>query len=292
MSDQSSNRPQQEELRIAYLTESNPIELVESLPKPVFPVKLTVRCPPTRAGDVSHPTYSEPDYPVTAALPKTPYIPQSTVYFDNPASRPPTGEQVWRPQAFLDTFAEQVAAIRDERAADAVPIRIQSATLVEIPYTYLTTDQETGQPVAKPALYEDEAEFTIVEFSPDGSVSATQIRDEIEGLAGESVSPTRLTRMVEATAKPTRRGRGTQQNPGRARYYTTSEAEKTGNLSRTPAVYAVDSTPGQTRPLSPVAQSLSEFTPQLVNDADIVDAGKLTGENREETTFVAEDIIN
>lgn len=281
-----------EELRIAYLTEADPIALLESLPNPVFPVKLTIECPPTREGDVSHPTYSKPDYPINTALPQTPYIPQSTVYFDNPASRPPSSEQVWRPQGFVDAFNEQIEAIRDERSDDAVPTRIISATLVEIPYTYLTTDQETGEPIAKPDLYEDEAELTIVEFSPDGSISATRIRDEMEGLAGESVSPTRLTRMVEAIAKPTRRGRRTQQNPGRARYYTTSEAEKSGELSRTPAVYAVDALGGETRPLSPVVQDLSKFAPQLVTEADIVDAGKLTGQSREKTTFVAEDIVN
>lgn len=279
-----------EELRIAYLTESDPIVLIESLPKPVFPVKLTVECPPTREGDVAHPTYSEPEYPINTALPQTPYIPQSTVYFDNPASRR-LSEQVWRPQDFVDTFTKQIEAIREKRSDDAVPTRIISATLVEIPYTYLTTDQETGQPIAKPDLYEDESEFTIVEFSPDGSISATQIRDDMEGLAGESVSPTRLTRMVEATAKPTRRGRETQQNPGQARYYTASEAEKSGDLSRTPSVYAVDGIPGETRPLSPVVQDLDKFTPQLVNEATTVDAGKLTGSSREDTTFIAEDII-
>lgn len=281
-----------DELRIAYLTESHPITLLENLPNPVFPVKLTVRCPPTRDGDVSHPTYSQPEYPVDTSIPQAPYIPQSTVYFDNPASRPPSDRQVWDVQDFIEIFSDQLDSITDERGDDAIPTRVLSATFTEIPYHYVTTDQETGNPVAKPDLYEDEAEFTIIEFSPDGGVSATRIRDEIEGLAGESVSPTRLTRMVEVTAKPTRRGRGTQQNPGRARYYTTAWAEKTGDLSRTPAVYAVDGVSGETRPLSPVIQNLDEFVPQLARADDIVDAAKLTGENREKTTFVADDIIN
>lgn len=291
-SDQQTTAGIHDELRIAYLTESHPITLLENLPNPVFPVKLTIRCPPTRDGDSNHPTYSQPEYPVDTAVPQAPYIPQHTVYFDNPASRPPADKQVWGTQEFIDTFSEQLDALTDQRTEDAVPTRVLSATFVEIPYTYLTTDQETGNPVAKPDLFEDEAEFTIVEFSPDGGVSATRIRDEIEGLAGESVSPTRLTRMVEATAKPTRRGRGTQQNPSRTRYYTESEAEKTGDLSRTPAIYAVDGVAGETRPLSPIVQSLGEFIPQLAQTDEIMDSAKLTGENREKTTFIAENIIN
>lgn len=281
-----------DELQIAYLREVHPIPLLENLPAPVFPVKLTIECPPTRNSDSSHPEYSAPEYPVNTAIPQTPYIPRSTVYFDNPASRPPAGSQVWKPKEFISALSAQLNAITDDRRQTELPTRVLSATFVEIPYVYLTTDQQTGQPVAKPDLFNNEAEFSLIEFAPDGGVSAAHIQDEIDGLAGESVSPRRLRQLVVATAKPTRHEQGTQHRPSRTRYYTETEADNTGELSRTPAVYAVDDVAGETRPLSPIIKNLDNCLPQLAQADDIVASATLAGETREKKTFIAEEIIN
>jgi len=285
----------QDDIRIAHLTEYNPISLIEVLPKPVFPVKISVEFPYTRDSDTVDDSHSTPEYPVDVQIPTIPYIPETTVYFDNPASRPPLDKQVWTVDDFHRQFADQISYISNQRSDEVQP-RVTAVTLVEIPYLYLTTDSDTGATVAKPSLYEDEGEMVILEFSRDASISATNIKSELsEGLPGESRSPIRLTKLMEATAKPSRLADGTQQTPGRARYYTTGEAVNSGDLSRTPAVYAPeDELKAETRPLSPFIDQLDQFAPVFVRECEpeLIDRIKLTGENREKTTFHATDIIN
>ena len=268
--------------------------MVDALPKTVFPVKLTVEYPLTRDGDSIDSSHSTPEYPVDIRVPHTPYIPESTVYFDNPASRPPVKQQAWSQSTFLNQFDKQLSYV-DSQRSDEVQPRVTSLTVAEIPYAYLISDPETGNPVAHPGLYEDEGNMTIIQFARDASVRATDIRNELDdSLPGDSRSPIRLTKLIEVTAKTSRFGTGTQQNPGRARYYTRSEAENSGDLSRTPAVYAPESKPNpDTRPLSPFIDDLEQFAPVFARECEsnIFERVKLTGQNRETTTFHAVDII-
>jgi hypothetical protein len=281
-------------VRIAYLTEYDPIKIIESLPKTVFPIKMAVEYPLTSETDSIDNTHSTPEYPVDIQVPHTPYIPETTIYFDNPASRPPANQKPWTRSEFLDKFKDQLSYISEQRFDEVQP-RVTSITTIEIPYAYLTTDTETGNPVAKPELYEDEAEIAITEFARDASIRATEIKSEInDSLPGQAQSPMRLTKLIEATAKKSRYTDGTQQNPGRARYYTTSEAEKSGELSRTPAVYAPDTKVNtDARPLSPYMDKLEQFIPVFLRtcEPDIINRAKLTGQEREKTTFHANDII-
>jgi len=281
-------------IRIAYLAEYDPITLVESLPKTVFPIKMTVEYPLTNNTDSVDTTHTTPEYPVDIQVPHTPYIPETTIYFDNPASRPRAKQHPWTQSEFTQKFREQLSYIKNQRSDEVKP-RVTSITAVEIPYAYLTTDSETGNPAAKPELYEDEAEIAIVEFSRDASISATEIKSKLDdSLPGQSRSPIRLTKLIEATTKESRYGNITQQNPGRGRYYTAAEAEKSGELSRSPAVYAPDNeTSTQTRPLSPFIDELEQFIPVLIRECepDIMNRAKLTGQNEEKTTFHASDII-
>lgn len=280
-------------LQVAYVTCYDPVQVVESLPKPVFPVKMEVRCPPTRTCDTPDETFSTPEYPANIMTPETPYIPSTTVYFDNPASRPPASSKTWRQDEFVEAFAEQVEMLESERDGGNTGVEMGSLTVVEIPQAYLTTDPETGSVVAKPGLYGDKAEMTLARFTRDGTIRATKIRSEVEeSIPDESRALTRLTRLVEATAKPTRYGKQTQADPGRARYYTEAESEKYNDPSLMPAVYEPNTISGDmTRPLSPFIDELGEFLPALVRRSELVTTAKLTGEERQETTFRAENII-
>jgi len=279
--------------RIAYLTEYDPVAVVESLPKPVFPVKMTIRCPPTREGDTSDETYSTPEYPVDIVEPTTRYVPSTTVHFDNPASRPPSSAKVWQAGEFTTAFTEQIGVLNEERSEDDPVAQLTSLTVVEVPQAYLTTDVERGSIAVKPDLYEDEAEITLAQFIRNASISATEIKSEIEGsIPKRSRALTHLTEFIEAVAKPTRYGKQTRSEPGRARYYTEPEAEKYNDLSVTPAVYRSDFIGGDsTRPLSPFIDELDAFLPSLFRNSDLIRTAVLSGEEQQETTFRAESII-
>lgn len=280
--------------RNAILTEQNPIEIIKELPPTVFPVECRFNISRSRTHDDTDSDYRKPEYPVDLHHSSGVYVPETTVHFGNPAVRPPEGSTVWRPKE----FSARLTGMLEEDATNNMTeadISLTRFTVVEVPQPLVTTDSETGAFVVKPDAYSKEFEMSIARFQKHNSLSAAHVRNELsDALPGESRTPVRLTDLHEVTAKPARHGQHTTVSSGRKRYYTEAEAEKTGDLSRTPAHYQsqyIDRESERTRPLSPAVSDLEEFLPELVDEAeDLVRVVKFAGYEEERRSFVAEEV--
>lgn len=282
--------------RAALLADNDPRSVLERLPNTVFPMRMKLHLPPSRDADTAHEWFRSPDYPVDLQQPRTPYIPETTVYFENPARRPREGATLWRPREFRDRLTEILNHVTDNSSRSGDALSILELEVVEVPATFVTTDAETGELIVQPELYEKETELRIARFEKEGSLTATQVRDRLDdALPGESRTPTRLTRIEEVHAKPSRKGRTTTGSSGRAKYYTETDAEQVDSLDLTPAVYQLRqlSRDGdRTRPLTPVLSNLDSMLPELMRGCpDLVSTVKFVGEERERTQFHATEVL-
>ena len=281
----------------ALLTDHNPRSVLDQLPANVFPIRLRLHLPRGRERDTEHDTFCDPDYPVSIREPQTPYIPESTVYFDNPAKRPPGNTSVWQPREFRARLSEVLDHVDETTPHSPDDLTLIDLETVEVPSHFVTTDAETGEYAVKPDLYEKQGEMRIARFEKEGSLTATEVRDDIEdALPGEARTPTRLTRVEEVNAKPSRHGRTTTNSAGRAQFYTETDADQVESLELTPAIYQLRR-PGEssdrTRPLSPVISDLDDLLPSLLKNAsDLVTTVKFVGEEREQTHFHANEVLD
>lgn len=280
--------------RNAVLTEQNPIEVLQDLPPTVFPIECRFSIAGSRSHDSADSDFRKPEYPVDLHHAAGVYVPETTVHFDNPAVRPPENSTAWRPREFTARITE---LLDDDLTNNMTEddITLTRFSVVEVPHQLVTTDAETGENIVKPALYSEEYEMAIARFQKHSSLSAARVRNDLsEALPGESRTPVRLTDLREVTAKPARHGRQTTGSPGRKRYYTDAEAEKTGDLSRTPAHYQsqyLNRESDRTRPLSPAVADLKQFLPEMVQGSDdLVRVVKFVGHEEERRSFVAEEV--
>jgi hypothetical protein len=283
--------------RAALLADHDPRSVLDRLPNTVFPMRLKLHLPPSRDADTAHEQFRSPDYPVELQQPQTPYIPETTVYFENPARRPREGATVWRPDAFSDRLTEILDHVTDASPRSGDALSLLELEVCEVPAAFVTTDSETGEHVVTPDMYKNEAELRIARFQREGSLTATQVRDRLDdALPGESRTPTRLTRIEEIHAKPARQGRTTTGTAGRAKYYTDTDAEQVDSLDLTPAVYQLQQLArdgDRTRPLTPVLSDLESMLPELIRGCpDLVSSVKFVGEERERTQFHATEVLD
>ena len=282
------------EKHAAVLTEHNPLELIKALPKPVFPISMRIGLSPRRSEDSTDAEYRKPNYPVSINRLESAYIPETTIHFDNPVERAPDGKSIWRPTEFAEKLSEILSHLSDVENVDTDQLALSSVSLTKIPVQYLTTDEQTGDTVAKPSLYERNAEATIGRFDRIGTLNATAVRDTFaEALPGETRTPTRLVQVEEVTMKQSRQGRGSAGQSSTTRYYTEADAENVDDLSKTPAVYGLPSTHSQDdsiRPLSPILTSLDSMFPTLVGETDLVEMVKFRGQMASRQTFHAEEV--
>jgi hypothetical protein len=282
------------EKHAAVLTEHNPLELIKALPKPVFPISMRIGLSPRRSEDSTDAEYRKPNYPVSINRLESAYIPETTIHFDNPVERAPDGKSIWRPTEFAEKLSEILSHLSDVENVDTDQLALSSVSLAKIPVQYLTTDEQTGDTVAKPSLYERNAEATIGRFDRIGTLNATAVRDTFaEALPGETRTPTRLVQVEEVTMKQSRQGRGSAGQSSTTRYYTEADAENVDDLSKTPAVYGLPSTRSQsdgTRPLSPILSSLDSMFPILVGETDLLEIVKFRGRMASKQTFHAEEV--
>jgi len=280
----------------ALLTDHNPRSVLDRLPNTIFPMRLRLHLPRGRETDTLHEQYQEPDYPVSLREPNTPYIPKSTVYFDNPAKRPPEGTTVWQPGEFHDRLADLLDHVDETTNLLTEDLTLIELEVVEVPAHFVTTDADTGEHVVKPDLYEKQGEMKIARFQKEGSLTATDVRDDLEdALPGEARTPTRLTRVEEVHAKPSRHGQTTTASAGRAQFYTETDAEQVDSLELTPAVYQlrrISDSGDRTRPLGPVLSNLDDLLPSLCKRApDLVESVQFIGEERKQTHFHANEVL-
>lgn len=280
--------------RAVLLTDHNPRSVINRLPENVFPIRVKLKLARDRARDRADDEFQPPDFPVELRRPITPYIPETTVYFDNPAERPPENEIAWSRQRFCDRLFDVVAQLQEEANNHDVTPTLSELDVVEIPDQYLTTDPETGEYAAKPDLYERKGEMRIARFGKEGTLTATDVREHLEdALPGESRTPVQLVRVEEVQAKPQRLGSTTQVTGGRAQYYTETDAENTGSLELTPAIYELRSrsTAGdRTRPLTPLFPQLDDALPNLLGADELLETITFVGEQQEKTVFHAEEV--
>jgi hypothetical protein len=271
----------------------DPIEIIEKLPPTVFPVSAKLQLDRTRRDDYAYEDYRPPDYPVEVRVPvEAPYIPETTIYYDNPAERPPKNVTPTSTADFISGLKEIANHLEEETKTDPQRLYLTGLCVVEVPSQYLTFDN--GARAVKPALYEENAGMTLAYFQKDGSLSAHQVREDLdEALPGETRSPLELVRLDEVTAKPSRLGRGTTQRSGRTRYFTEREAEKSGSLDATPAIWQVNrlQQPGDdTRPLSTVIDEFDRFLPGLA-ETDLIRELTFVGQTRTVERFYAEQVL-
>jgi len=281
----------------ALLTDHDPCSVLDRLPNNVFPMRLRVHLPRGRETDTPHEQFQEPDYPVSLREPETPYIPKSTVYFDNPAKRPPEGTTVWQPREFRDRLDDLLHHVNETTHLSPDDLTLIELEVAEVPTHFVTTDPDTGEHVVTSDLYEKEGEIRIARFQKEGSLTATDVRDDLEdALPGEARTPTRLTRVEEVHAKPSRHGRSTTASAGRAQFYTETDAEQVDSLELTPAVYQLrrsSDSGDRFRPLGPVLSNLDDLLPSLTtHTSDLVETVKFVGEEREQTHFHANEVLD
>jgi hypothetical protein len=279
--------------RAIILDDLDPTSVIESLPPAVFPVTAKLELNRSSTDDSHHPEYRTPEYPVDMYVPtEDPYIPTQTVYFDNPAERPPSGGNAWRPDEFIEKLGDVTQFYERETNLPADNLYLSGLCTVEIPSRYLSFDQ--GQPVASPNLYEENGEMVLAYFQKDSSLSAHQVREDLgDALPGEKRTPMQLTRLDEVYAKSSRIGRDTVGKAGRRRYYSEREATKSANESMTPGIWVVDRVTGSAeshRPLDTVLTELDEFLPVLT-DTSLLKSVTFHGSVEETERFYAEAII-
>jgi len=277
------------------LDESDPRTVIERLPNTVFPVMIRFALQKSTSGDRTHESLRTPDYPVDVRIPQGAYIPQSTVYFDNPAERPPRNAAAWRPREFVDSLSELLDEIEDSPHVDPDRLQFTDLCVAEIAPRYTTSDPQTGDTVATPELYGDQGDITLGYFRREGSLSATEVRDSLDtAMPGETRSPPQLIQITEATAKPARSSRETQQPAGRHKYFTEDEAERVDNLDATPAVWMLDQVAAATeshRPLDPVLSEIERFFPQLA-ETDLLEFIQLQGRTETSERFYANEVLS
>lgn len=278
----------------AILRVLDPIEIIESLPPTVFPVSAQIQLDRTSREDHAYRDFRPPDYPVEVRVPaEAPYIPETTVHFGNPAERPPKNANPVSTAEFVGGLEEIAKHLEEETTTDPQRLYLTGICVVEVPSRYLTFD--SGAHGVKPDLYEENAEMTLAYFQKDNSLSAHDVREDLEeALPGETRTPLELIRLDEVTAKPSRLGRGTTRRAGRARYFTEREAEKAGSVDATPAIWQVKRLrrPGDdTRPLETVLDEYHRFLPAL-SETDLIRELTFVGQTRTVERFYAEQVLS
>lgn len=272
----------------------DPIEVLESLPPTVFPISLQLQLDRTRGADQPYQDYQTPEYSIEVRKPsESPYIPQTTVHFDNPAERPPKGANPVTITEFIQDLEEIADHLENDTITDPQRLYLTGLSVVEVPSQYLTFDD--GAHAVKPDLYEENADMTIAYFKKDNSLSAHNVREDLEeALPGETRTPLELIRLDEVTAKPSRLGRGTSRRAGRARYFTEREAEQSDYYDAIPGIWQVKrlQRPGDdTRPLERVLDEYGRFLPAL-SETDLIRELTFVGQTRTVERFYAEQVLS
>lgn len=283
-----------EKARSIVLTETSPIDVLSALPQDVWPVTAKLKLGRSSTDDTSHDEYTTPDYPVEVRKPRgVPYLPESTVYFDNPAERPPGDTKAWRSHEFIEALREIVAFFEDETAVDTDRLYLTGLCTVELPSQYVTS--KDGDLVPKPEIYEERGEMTLAFFQKESSLSAHRVRDELaDALPGETRTPLQLTQVSEVHAKPIRSDRTTRMRSGRTRYFTHSEADNYGNPELTPGIWKlrrITASTEQVRPLESVLTEIEQFIPSLAR-TDLMRTVTFSGETYEREEFYAENVLS
>lgn len=282
---------QSQERREVLLRDLHITSLMERLPPAVFPVSAAITMRRSTAEDDVYTEFAPPEYPVPVRKPVGAYIPDTTVYFDNPAVVSDERKKTWRYDEFCEQFEAQLEQI-DELSSGALDrIYLTELRLVEIPAAYVSSTN--GQRSADPSLYQDEATMTIGRFSKYTELAASDVREELgDSLPDDTTKPLRLTQVKEVTAKPYQ-GTGTG---SKRRYYTGGQADSYNSAEKGPRLWAIDEGTSveqinERLPLRPALDSIETFFPAL-SESEFFRPVKFYGTTETGTSFVANDLID
>lgn len=270
----------------ALLADLHVTSLVEDLPPNVFPVAAGLTMRRETSDDSVFMDYKPPEYPLPIRKPEGAYIPNRTVYFENPAEIADNNRKTWPYHEFVDSFREQLQDVDELGPNPEDRIYITHLRIVEIPSAYVTTDG--GHPAASERLYQNEAEMTIGYFSKFTELQAQDVKEELgDALPDETEKPLRLNRIDEVTAKPYDGG-ATQ---SKRRYYTAGQANSSESYDRTPKIWASERfvRDRETRPLDVAVGNIDRFFPAL-SDSQFLKRFKFFGSEKSSSFFVADEV--
>lgn len=261
--------------------------LMEQLPPTAFPVSARITMRRETADDELYFGYKPPEYPVPVRRPVGAYIPESTVFFENPAEIASEPRKTWKFHEFVESLRKQLSEIEELPVDAEKRIYLQHLTIVEIPPAYVSS--EDGHRIADPTLHQNEAKMRIGHFNKYSDISISGLREELgDALPDDTTKPLHLTRVDEVTAKPFDGGAA----QSKRRYYTKGQAEQVGDLEKTPAIWMFTDRlehEQDARPLQTVLPEIGEFFPVL-SEQDFFQPVKFYGKTRESQTFVADEM--
>lgn len=194
------------------------------LPDGVYPVSVSVRLDRGQRGDDTDTELRPPQYPVEVKYPtgSEPYIPETTVWLENPAVVDNRGDKVWDNQKFATKLLDEIKKIETKDPDAPSRFYLTGAKFVEIlDKSYLVEDRD-GRMRPTQEFFEDHGEMSIAHFSKRPSITDEEVRQKLEdegALSGQVKQPLQLTRYDRVWAKPHNRSQSTRRfwTPGQAK---------------------------------------------------------------------------
>lgn len=207
--------------------------LAEDLPTSVFPITIDVALARSSGKDEylldnNGDQIRKPAYPFDVKLAtRTPYVPGTTVYLENPAMFPKSNKPSWTFEAFADKLATIVKRIEAEDPTARDRLYLAGMQLAEVQDDDLVFVNDDGERRVDSDLYTDRGEMAIAEFEKRPRISDQKVREKLgAAAAGNVIKPLRLTNAKLVHAKEHRGTNQTTAESCRRKYFTKGQAEK------------------------------------------------------------------
>ena len=264
-------------------------ELANQLPTNVYPVKVGVELTRPHDQDQSFKRMRQPEYPVTVRESShAPYVPPTTVHFQNPYEFPPKGANKWRFEPFAEGLAEIVSEVEKQYPEVSQRLYLNNLVLCEIPEEYAR--EVDGKRDWDRSLYEDRADFRAGYFKKRPRITDDEIQEELgPRLPGNVIKPLRLTEIKEVNAKEHRGDEKTTAASTRRKYFTSGQAERYGDNSLAPTKWDLDDQSIEKAVGQEGAEAAKSFFPTL-SETDFFGAVEFTGRWVDRETFEEESV--
>lgn len=213
-----------------------PSSKADLLPPGVYLASATVRLDRSTVGDSTDPELRPPAYPAPVKYPaeREPYIPETTVWIENPAIVNNQGDKIWEHRKFAEQMANEREKVRSKGFETEDRFYLTGAKFVEVPDKSYLEEDSKGRMRPTKDLYEDHGEMSIAHFEKRPTIGAKDVLEKLreEGaLSGQVRQPLRLTRHDQVYAKEYNNAGTTR------RYFSGSQADND------PSVEGVDVRP-------------------------------------------------
>lgn len=212
------------ELNEVLISDIHAAALTGDLPDGVYPVSVSVRLDRATTDDRTDKDLRPPEFPAPVKHPvgTAPYIPQTTVWLENPALVDNRGDKVWDHDEFSEKMDEEIERIRNKGHGARDRFYLTRARFVEVLDKSYLKEGEDGRLRPSPEFYEDHGEMSIAYFDKRPTITNDEVREKLkrEGvISGQIKQPLRLTKYKRVRAK--------EHNPSVStrRYFTGGQAE-------------------------------------------------------------------